>query len=183
MSRIAGCALLALALLAGCSSGPAPVPSPTPTPTPSAVPSATGRGVTLDGDDLGVTRVGADFRAAVGAVSAVLGPPTADLATDVVCVASEDEVAWGDLRLASSGGKLAGWLNQRTDLGTDKGITVGSTVADVLAAYGDTVVLRAGTSDAGPSFADDKAGLAGGITTEKPDGTVIYLYDGVCAPP
>ena len=176
MSRIALTAVPALviaaALLTGCSSDPTPEPSPAPT----------GPALTLDGDDLGVTEIGADFPAAVEAVTAALGAPTAEPAEDVACVASEEEVAWGDLRLASSGGELAGWFNRREDLASSEGVAVGSTVADVLAAYGDAVALQADTTDARETFAAD-GGLSGGLTSEAPDGTVTYLYNGVCSPP
>ncbi len=173
-ARTAAALLVALSL-AGCSGDPAPAPSPAPSP------GASGPAVSLDGDDLGVTKIGADFAGAVQAVSAALGFPTAEPAEDVACVASEEEVAWGDFRLASSGGKLAGWFNRRADLATSKQIAVGSTVADVLAAYGDTVKLQAGTTDASETFAAD-GGLSGGLTSEAPDGTVTYLFNGVCSP-
>lgn len=164
-------ALLVGALLVGCSSsGPEPSPAPT------------GPAVLLDGDELGVTKVGADQSVAVQAVTAALGAPTAQPAEDVACVASEEEVAFGDLRLAFSGGRLAGWMNRRPDLRSSEGIAVGSTVADVLEVYGDTVALQGGTTDAGETFAAD-GGLSGGLTSEAPDGTVTYLYNGVCSPP
>ena len=158
--------------------------APTPPSTPAAppAPAPAPGGMRLDGDDLGVTRVGAPFREAVGAVAVALGRPTGDPAADTSCVGAEDETTWGSFRLASSGGRVSGWLSTSTSLGTAAGVRVGTTLAALGQAYGSRLDLPPPAPDSGTIFLVPGAQLAGTLTGPAPTDTVTSISNGTCKP-
>lgn len=182
--------------VAGATTGPgAPTTGPGPgAPGPPAAPSSTAApagpattapaagpgGMRLDGDNLGVTRVGAPFRQAVAAVTAVLGRPTGDPAPDTSCLGAEDETAWASFRLASSGGRVSGWISTSTSLATPAGATVGTTLAALRQAYGPRVQVPPPAPDSGTIFLIPEARLSGMLSGPAPTDTVTSLSNGTC---
>ena len=170
------------------TAGPATSGPSTTLVPPSTAPSTTAPATTvpasplrLDGDDLGVTRVGAPFREAVVAVSTVLGRPSGDPAPDTACIGAEDETTWGVFRLASSGGRVSGWLSTSPTLRTPAGVAVGTTVAQLRRAYGDRVEVRPPPEPDGlPVFVVRDARLGGTLSGEAAADTVSSLVNGTC---
>lgn len=159
--------------------GPAPT-SPAPGATAPAAATPTG-GLRLGGDDLGVTRVGAPFRQAVAAVSAVLGRPSGDPPSDTACIGAEEEAAWGPFRLASSGDQVSGWLSTSRTLSTPAGVTVGTTVVGLRRAYGEGLQVRPPPEPDGLAvFVVVATNLSGTLTGQAPADTVASLFNGTC---
>jgi hypothetical protein len=153
----AGIALLAALASCACSGGSA--------------------GLELAGHDLGVTEVGASFDTALAKITDVLGTPSTDPAPGHSCPGSTREVAWPELRIGERDGLLIGWVSTSGELATDKGIRVGSTQADLMRSYGDSLALVPATAGVGTSFAVDGTSLAGNI---GPSGVVSALFSGAC---
>lgn len=168
--------------------GPTTFPATTPT-TPSS-PSTTAEAPTtappgqlrLGGDDLGVTRVGAPFREAVAAVAAALGRPTGDPPPDTACVGAEDETTWGEFRLASSGGRVSGWLSTSRTLTTPAGATVGTTLGALRQAYGARLQVPPPAPDSAAVFLVSSVRLGGTLTGSTDADTVDSLFNGTCEP-
>jgi hypothetical protein len=161
----------------------APAP-PTAAPTPSASPVPAAAGLQLNGDDLGVTRVGAPSADAVRALTAVLGPPVADPAPETACVGAGDkEVEWAEFRLAVSDGVVSGWLSRDPELTTPSGIGIGTTVTEMQEVYGDRLELFDANPDSGPSFTVGGVELSGGLTGQGGDDRVTAFWNRACSPP
>ncbi len=158
-------------------------PSPTTTVPPVVAPPVAKPVVELRGDDLAVTRVGAPFREAVGAVSGVLGRPSADPTPDTSCAHAFEEVEWTGFRLAATDGVVSGWVSTRKDLKTPSGVTVGTTVAGLRRIYGDSHRLEAPNPDSGWTFELRDVNLAGGLSGSADTDRVTYLFNGSCGPP
>ena len=135
-------------------------------PTTTSVPLSKDK-ILLAADGIGAIKFGTDNAANVlKRLIEALGPPEKDqrLPAGTACGATRRFV-WANFQIlvnevisTSSAGKpgLAGWfLGPPTaaplDFKTEKGITVGSTVAQLKAAYGDQVVV-AGRGEEGPGF-------------------------------
>ncbi len=166
----------------------APVPSTTvpersvPVSTPPSTSKPKPADLRLGGDDLGVTRVGAPSKEAVAAVTAALGRPLADPATDSACIGAQGETAWAGFRLGMTGGKLSGWRSTSTSLSTPAGATVGTTLAALRTAYGAAFTLRPGAEpDEAPVFLVKGTNLGGTLTGPEPTGTVTSLFSGTCS--
>ena len=130
-----------------------------------------------------MTRVGASFRDAVAAVTDVLGRPSGDPASDTACIGAEDETTWGSFRLASSGGKVSGWLSTSTTLATPAGVTVGTALPGLRQAYGDGLQIRPPPEPGElPVFVVAGSGLGGTLTGQAPGDTVSTLRNGTCEP-
>ncbi len=176
--------------LAPGASGPEDAATPAPGPSP-AVPGSSPNGLApppagpgrmrLGGDDLGLTRVGVPSREAVAAVTRALGPPLADPASDSACIGAEEETTWEGFRLATSGGRISGWLSTGPALSTLAGATVGTKVAGLREAYGASLQVRPPAEpDAVPVFAVDGAGVGGTLTGSGPADTVTSIFNGTC---
>jgi len=159
-----------------------PVPT-TPAPTPSAS-SAAPAELQLNGDDLGVTSVGAPYADAVAAVTAVLGPPVADPASATACVgAGEREVEWAGFRLAVTDGAVSGWSSTDGRLSTPSGIGIGTTITQMQEVYGDRLELYDANPDGGPGFAVTGVQLGGTLSGPTGDDRVTGFYNRACSPP
>ena len=156
------------------------VPGTAATPPPSSTAPTAGGGLRLGGDDLGVTRVGEPFRAAVAAVSAILGRPGGDPAPDTSCLGSDDETTWGSFRLAASAGRLSGWLSTSRTLATPAGVTVGTTLDALRQAYGTRLQLPPPAPDYATIFLVTGAQLGGTLTGAGASATVASLFNGTC---
>ncbi len=196
---------LALTAVVGCSSGDggsaaaptssaptsssAPAASPTtsatsaPAPSAAAPSQASAGGVVLGGEDLGVTRLGAPFREAVAAVSAVLGQPDEDPAETVSCIQSETEVRWGGLALAEQADRLAGWSSTSETLQTPSGVTVGTPLAELERIYGPSLNRLPANPDNPPRFAGQGVDVIGALSSAQDDATVTRLFTSFCAGP
>ena len=162
------------------SAVPAP---PSAAPTPSATPAPPAE-LVLNGDDLGVTRVGAPSADAVRAVTAVLGPAVADPAPATACVgAGEREVEWADFRLAITDGRVSGWRSTDGRLTTPSGVGVGTTVTELREVYGDRLELYDANPDSGPGFTVTGVQLGGALTGPGGDDRVTAFYNRACSPP
>jgi len=166
----------------------APVPSTTvpessvPVSAPPSTTKPKPADLRLGGDDLGVTRVGAPSKEAVAAVTAVLGGPLADPATDSACIGSQEETAWAGFRLGMTGGKLSGWRSTSTTLSTPAGATVGTTLAALRTAYGAALTLRpAAEPDEAPVFLVKGTNLGGTLAGPEPTDAVTSLFSGTCS--
>jgi len=172
------------------------VPTSTPTPapaepsapaasaTPSADPTAVPAVLQLDGDDLGVTRVGAPYADAVRALTAVLGPPVADPAPATACVgAYEREVEWAGFRLAITDGTVSGWSSSDVRLTTPSGVGIGTTVTELREVEGERLELYDATPDSGPGFAVRGVELGGSLTGPGGDDRVTGFSNRACNPP
>ncbi len=138
-------------------------------------------GLRLGGDDLGLTRVGAPTREAVAAVTGALGMPVADPASDSACIGAEEETTWRGFRLASSGGRISGWLSTGPAVSTPAGAAVGTTVAALREAYGAALQVRPPAEpDAVPVFVVDGAGVGGTLSGPTPTDTVTSMFNGTC---
>jgi len=137
--------------------------------------------MTLGGDDLGVTQVGTSTREAVVAVTGALGRPLADPASDVACIGSEEETAWEGFRLASSGGRVSGWLSTSTALSTPAGASVGTTLGTLRQIYGAKLQLLPAAEPGDPAvFVVEGAGLSGTLTGPNDTDTVTSIVNGTC---
>ena len=165
------------------------VPSPSVTaasasPTPSASTAPPAGGLQLNGDDLGVTSVGAADADAVRALTAVLGPPVADPAPATACVGAGDrEVEWADFRLAVTDGRVSGWTSTDGRFRTPSGIGIGTTVTEMREVYGDRLELYDANPDSGPGFAVTGVELGGDLTGPGGDDRVTRFYNRACSPP
>ena len=164
------------------SASAAPAPS-SEAPAPSATPAPPGE-LQLNGDELGVTRVGAPSADAVRALTAVLGAPVADPAPETACVgAGEREVEWADFRLAITGGVVSGWLSRDPRFSTPSGVGIGTTVTEMREVYGDRLELYDANPDSGPGFAVTGVELGGDLTGPGADDRVAAFYNRACSPP
>ena len=153
----------------------APAPSPT-TEAPAAL--------RLNGDDLGVTSVGAPYADAVRALTPVLGPPVADPSETVGCVgAGEREVEWAAFRLAVTDGRVSGWRSTDDRLTTPSGIGIGTTVTEMREVYGDRLELYDANPDGGPGFTVTGVELGGELTGPGADDRVSGFFNRACSPP
>ena len=159
----------------GSSTGVPALPDPsTPPPKPAQL--------RLGGDDLGVTRVGAPSKEAVAAVTASLGRPLADPATDSACIGAQEETAWTGFRLGMTGGKVSGWRSTSTSLSTPAGATVGSTLAALRTACGVAFTLRpAAEPGEAPVFLVKGTSLGGTLAGPDPTDAVTSLFSGTCS--
>lgn len=152
-------------------------------PTPSTSPSAAAE-LTLNGDDLGVTRVGAPYADAVRALTAVLGPPVADPSPTTACVgAGEREVEWADFRLAVTAGRVSGWSSSDGRYATPSGVGIGTTVTELQEVYGERLELYDASPDSGPGFAVTGVELGGSLTGPGADDRVTAFFNRACSPP
>jgi hypothetical protein len=165
------------------SPSPSAAPTAAPAPTPSASPAASAE-LELDGDDLGVTRVGAPYADAVQALTAVLGPPVADPSPTSSCVGAGDrEVEWPEFRIAVTGGRVSGWSSTDGRLATPSGVGIGTTVTELQEVYGDRLELYDANPDSGPGFAVAGVELSGALTGPGGDDRVTALFNRACSPP
>lgn len=163
-------------------------------------------GVVLSRDGLGVARFGDEAEAALARLREAMGTPNTlskwlpmERSLWGVCPGSEVRGAkWGDLWVLFSDRSelskerhLSGWLLGgssalgRTELKTAEGIALGSTLAELRAAYGDR--LRLEPSGLGQRFfvepeEGEKAGsrlLAGTVRGDEDDDTVGSLRGGL----
>jgi len=138
--------------------------------------------MTLGGDDLGVTRVGAPTREAVNAITGALGRPLGDPASDTACIGGEEETAWAGFRLASSGGRVTGWRSTSTALSTPEGASVGTTLGTLRRAYGANLRLLPAAEPGDPAvFVVEGGGLGGTLTGPTETDTVTAIFNGTCA--
>lgn len=171
---------VAAAAPASPSAQPAPS-SAAPTPSASTAAPVT---LVLNGDDLGVTRVGAPNADAVRAVTAVLGPPVADPAPATACVgAGEREVEWAGFRLAVTDGRVDGWSSTDDRLTTPSGVGIGTIVTELREVYGDRLELYDASPDSGPSFAVTGVELGGTLSGPGADDRVTGFHNRTCSPP
>ncbi len=144
----------------------------------------------LAGDGLGVARFGSSARSVTQAVSARLGPPTGH--SDSVCTGGYTQVVWHELIAEFKHGRFSAyryWVSAPGSpsptvspgiprLRTAKGITLGSTFAQLMRSYRLT---QTGTdfwkAPNGIVFA-----LAGGASYPSPPSSPIYEIktDGAC---
>ena len=166
----------------GAATGPtSATPSPAATTGAPATAPPPAPVLRLGGNDLGVTRVGAPFREGVAAISGSLGRPTADPAPDSACIGAQDETSWAGFRLASSDGKVSGWLSTGTNLATPAGVRVSSTIAALRQSHGAALQVRpAPEPDAVAVFVVTGAGLGGTLTGTAPTDTVTSISNGTC---
>ena len=152
-------------------------------PAAPASPAASG-GLRLNGDDLGVTSVGAPYADAVRALTPVLGPPVADPSGTTACVgAGEKEVEWADFRLAVTDGRVSGWSSTDGRLTTPSGVGIGATVTELREVYGDRLELYDATPDSGPGFTVRGVELGGSLTGPTADDRVAGFFNRTCSPP
>lgn len=181
---------------------PATPPTTTPTTTTTTT-TTTLPGLELAEDGLGLVDLGAGFDEALGVVSAELGPPSSDTGwirahSDLgTCPGTVVRVVrWESLRLYFSDGPTEFGEEVRhlfyysqsiaetdtvVDLSTPEGITIGSTVADLAAAYGDRLRIES-SFVFGVGFSVDPLGeaglLSGTVTHSQPDGEVTSIAGG-----
>lgn len=161
------------------SAAPVPPPAAKPTPDQTAEPA-----LELGGDDLAVTAVGAQRDQAVAALSAVLGAPQADPATDVGCVSASTEVAWPRFRVGfDASGRLSGWASTDPDLTTPSGVGVGTTVARLQQVYGDRLQLSTSDLEDGDTYTVTGVQMLGSLTGTTPTDRVTALRNGSCTGP
>jgi hypothetical protein len=180
---------------AGCGSDGTTDPTPTTapavpttiTPTTTTVPPVAALNLTLLPDGLGSLRFGDPTDEVVGALTAAYGPVLER--GNIACDSGSNEyVNFGGLSTIHDDGSWAGWSygtgreEPVADLATAEGITLGSTLADLQAAYGaDLNVLEEAL---GPEFfvGADYPGLGGFLTGTDDADTVTILYAGdLCA--
>ena len=162
---------------------PPAVPSPPPSATPSASAAAPAE-LVLNGDDLGVTRVGAPYADAVRAVTAVLGPPLADPSPTSSCVGAGDrEVEWAEFRLAVTDDRVSGWSSTDGALETPSGVGIGTTVTELQEVYADRLQLYDANPDSGPGFTVTGVELGGALTGPGADDRVTAFFNRACSPP
>ena len=162
---------------------PTPSPSSAPSSAPSPDPTGPEGGVVLGGQELGVTGLGVPMDEAGAAVSTVLGEPDEDPARVVSCLASEREVRWGDLVLASTGGRLAGWSSTSRTVQTPSGVAVGTPLASLQQVYGDDLERFAANLDSGSTFAVQGVDVLGALSSADDDATVTRLFSSFCGGP
>jgi hypothetical protein len=137
----------------------------------------------LGGEELGVTRLGEPFRAAVAAVSTVLGDPDEDPAETVSCIEAETEVRWGDFVLAAQDGRLAGWSSGSPTLQTPSGVTVGTPLTELDRVYGSSLDRFPANPDNPPTFAVAGVDVLGSLSSAEDDASVTRLFTSFCAGP
>jgi hypothetical protein len=170
--------------------------APTSTTSTTAAPSADG--LVLGADGLAVVELGEGVEAAIEAMEGALGP--ADDDSDWVDAAGSDygfcpapqvrALTWGDLTLLFSDGdtaygsggdqhlfvyRLDGSTPSAT---TEAGIAIGSTSADVRAAYGDAATQVPGDEIVAPRFDVDLGGTEPLRLTLDDSGTVVAVEGG-----
>lgn len=158
-------------------------PASSPAAPTSPPPQGSKGGVVLGGEDLGVTRLGEPFRAAVAAVSAVLGEPDADPADVVSCIEAETEVRWGDLVLAERDDRLAGWASSSSTLQTPSGVTVGTPLPELEQVYGSSLERFPANPDNPPTFAVRDVDVIGALSSAEDDASVTRLFSSFCSGP
>ena len=180
---------------------PPTTPAPTEAPATTAAPSTTVAPATvvLARDGLGVVPFGTDADGAVAALTAVLGPPTEDTGwvdplTISTCAGTElRRVSWGALAIllgdpaatgtgvrqffASSYGNVAGVEPQPAGLVTPEGIGLGTSVADLKAAYPGVVLNPGEEGLIEPSFFVDDS-LRGIVTGDTDTDSVTVVFGG-----
>ncbi len=160
------------------------------TSTKSGTSGGTG-GVALGASAIGGATFGTKADAAIATLTKGLGKPTSDQKDPgAACPGPDRIVRWGRLSVLFVGGKVAGWDYSGSPAGPPSlklanGVTTGSTVTKLKAAYGDDLQLNADDPQAGPfgaTFGLKSASTFGGFLTSTADtGTVTGLYSGtVC---
>lgn len=161
------------------------ISDPTPTASPTGVATPSAQRLELRGDDLGVTRIGANKAAAISAVSRVLGDPSVPHAV-TGCPGSASEVGWArDLLLAFDGaGRLKGWAVNTSRLATPSGVRVGTTLARLHATYRARLTLLPPTGDQPtPGFVVKGVSMVGWLSGEAATDHVTELANGICTGP
>ena len=164
-------------------------PSVTRAPTPTtAAPAA----LVLESDGLGSVAFGTPKEAALGALTASLGPPER---TGKGCELAGPDVTttgWKDLTVQFVNGKLTSYKLQpvtgstgSVGLATKAGIRLGSTVAALKAAYADRLKIPGlppefGGQDFSVSFPGSTNALYGSLTATSNDGLVTSIFTSVC---
>jgi hypothetical protein len=172
--------------------------STTTTAAPTTTTAAVG-GLVLGADGIGEVSFGQDPDSAIATLSETLGDPASD--SGWVDAGSSDygfcpapqvrAVVWGDLTLLFSDGDTAyGTAGEQQHLftylvdgaqppsSTEAGITIGSTSADVRAAYGDAAAQVPGDELVAPRFDIDLGGSEPLRTTLDDGGNVVAIQAG-----
>jgi hypothetical protein len=172
------------------TTGPSPQSSPSSESTASSPPAATGSAsplsrpkMWLNGDDLGVTHVGAPYKEAVAAISVVLGPPLYNPDPVTHCVDAQFEVSWAQFHLAVSGGKVSGWASKDTRLKTPSGVRIGTTVATLKRVYGSRLRLLPPQAHSGWLFDVQGVEQFGSLSDGSDAATVIGFANRGCTGP
>ena len=157
----------------------------------------------LRGDALGEVRFGVDAEGAIDYVESLLGPPDSD--SGYVAATSEfglcpgeqvRGVRWGDLLLlfgdeseVASGrlhfygwkyGPVSGALPEPIGPATEGGVTLGSTVNEVLAAHPGADVYTDDVYGAGFDIDFGARGLvSGSLSDDSPNGVTLAMFGGV----
>jgi hypothetical protein len=169
-------------------SSPSSSPSSKATAPPSSVatvsPSPSARAkLWLNGDDLGVTQVGAPYKEAVAAISAALGPPQHNPDPVTHCVEAQFEVSWAQFHLAVSGGKVNGWASKDPRLKTPSGVRVGTTIATLKRVYGSRLRLSPPQIHSPWLFGVEGVKQFGYLTGGTDAATVNTFVNGACTGP
>ena len=142
--------------------------------------AGTASGLTLAANGLDAVDFGATAENTSVEVGDVLGPSVAGAAGE--CDAGPlDQLTWGStLRVYLKDGKFAGWFTRSAELRTAKRVGVGSTRADLQAAYGAALSVRTGSLGVEWTIAPN--GPSGLLSSDAPDGTVSAAWAGlICA--
>jgi hypothetical protein len=185
-------------VVAGPSATPVPTPAPTPDPTTTPeAPAGTPADVVLGlGGSVGSEELWRPEADVLAQLTAALGPP--DASEEVTCADGTPRRLhrWDDLEVSVSLAPLDpsgtvpglepveppfvdGWALRGPSpaLRTTDGVGIGSTVADVLAAYPEASVLPSG-APAFEVFRGDFSNLDLETTSTDPDGTVTAMVSG-----
>ncbi len=137
-------------------------------------------GLVLAAGGVGVVSFGATAENAAVEIGDVLGPSAAGAAGE--CDAGPlDQLSWGStLRIYLKDGKFAGWFTRSAELRTVKLVGVGSTRADMDAAYGAALAVQTGSL--GVEWTVTPNGPSGLFSSAAADATVTAAWAGlICA--
>jgi hypothetical protein len=136
-----------------------------------------------DGSSTTELRFPADKAAVVTALTDVIGAPDEDGPIEEPCPGYEtvdNSVRWidGGVALLVAGDEVVGWdLREGALLGLDTGIAIGSTRAELEAAYGPAIVIEDTTLD-GVEIYYETVALGGLLDADSPDGVITGLWAG-----
>jgi hypothetical protein len=177
------------------SAAPTSATSPTLATTASSAPASGTAAVALKPDGIGDLAFGAGEAEARAALTKAFGPPTFDesLPAESCSTGATRRVSWGDLTVLLGPGPgggltMVGWTYGTTAppaspaLTTAEGIGVGSTVAQLRAAYGDRLQVSQDTAAGVVRFTVPgsryQLPLAGVVSGPGDTATVRALYAG-----
>lgn len=188
-------AIVALALLVGCrtaatpDNGETPPPSPAASPTPSPEPSE----IVLGATGLGPIEFGASRAEVLSDLESRFGAPDESGPGCELRGPDYTFVRFKDLFVSFEGDVFVDYNTGVSqdgdpvlDLKTERGIGVGSTVADLKEAYGDRLSIPGlpaevfGDENFAIAFPGAAEVLLGGLTSTDNDGTVTGFFTSTC---